>query len=277
MKRAVVLCADDYGMSEGVSRGIAELAGAGRISAASVMTGGPAWPAEAAGLRPLAGRVGIGLHLTLTWGAPLGPMPGFAPGGRLPPLGRAVRTALSGRLPVAEIEGEIARQLQAFADALGREPDFVDGHQHVHALPGIRSALLRVLARRGLAGRVWLRNPGDRPSAILARRSEVAKAAIVAALSAGFRAEAEEAGFWTNRGFSGFSSFADRDTGVDFDRSLAALGPAHLVMCHPGHVADGEVLDGVTGSRRRELAYLASPAWPELLAACGVELVPKPT
>ncbi|MGL1585768.1 hypothetical protein ACSTHB_23330, partial [Vibrio parahaemolyticus] len=80
-------------------------------------------------------------------------------------------------------------------------------HQHVHVLPGVRSALLGELAARGLAARVWLRDPGDRAAAILARPS-APKAALVCALALGFRAAATRAGFATNRGFSGFSDFA---------------------------------------------------------------------
>ena len=65
----------------------------------------------------------------------------FAPTGELPAFGRVLRGALSGRLPLAEIADEFRRQIDAFAAAMGREPDFLDGHQHVHAFPGVRHAL----------------------------------------------------------------------------------------------------------------------------------------
>ena len=92
--RHLVVCADDYGLSPGVNRAILGLAEAGRISATSCMTTGPGWPASAAALRTLDGRIGIGLHLNLTEGAPLGPMPSVAPHGGLPPLAALVRRAL---------------------------------------------------------------------------------------------------------------------------------------------------------------------------------------
>jgi predicted glycoside hydrolase/deacetylase ChbG (UPF0249 family) len=89
--------------------------------------------------------------------------------------------------------------------------------------------------------------------------------------------QAREAGFLTNRGFSGFSPFDPaRDLDRDFATYLAATGPAHLIMCHPGEVADRSGLDAVVEARRRELAYLSSPAFGRLLAATGVELVPAP-
>jgi predicted glycoside hydrolase/deacetylase ChbG (UPF0249 family) len=273
----IVLCADDYAMSAGVSRGILELARAGRISATSVMANMPGWPEHARKLADIEGRIGIGLHLTLTWGTPLGPMPRLAPAAVLPPLGRVIRAALAGAVPKAEVTGEIERQLDAFEAALGGPPDFVDGHQHVHALPGLRGPLLHVLAGRGLSRRLWLRDPADNARSILRRGVAAGKALTVAAFSAGFGREARRAGFTTNRGFSGFSPFdAGREPGADMARFLRAPGPAHLVMCHPGHVGPGETLDGIADARARELAYLASDAFPALLRARGLELVPTP-
>lgn len=275
--RRVVLCADDYAMSEGVSRGIRELAEAGRISATSVMANMPGWPDLAPALRPVAGRIGIGLHLTLTWGRPLGAMPGLAPNGDLPELGPVLKAALLGRLPLPEIEAEIERQLHAFAEAFGREPDFVDGHQHVHALPGIRTALLGVLGRRRSAGAMWLRDPTDSPFAIARRGVSVRKAMLLSMLARGFGQAAQAAGFRTNRGFSGFSGFEPgRDLGRDFAAFFTAAGPAHLVMCHPGYVDDACGLDAVVEARRRELDYLRSDAFAHLLAARGIALAPGP-
>jgi predicted glycoside hydrolase/deacetylase ChbG (UPF0249 family) len=273
----VVLCADDYAISAGVSRGILELAQAGRISATSAMSAAEGWPQLARQLDPVRERIGIGLHLTFTGLGPLGPMPRFAPQGRFPALRDVVRMAMSGRLPAAEIAAEIDRQLDAFTAVMGRAPDFVDGHQHVHALPGIRRALIAALRRRGLAGRTWLRDPADSPAAIVRRGVSVPKALAVAGLSLGFGAEARRAGFATNRGFAGFSPFDPRrHLALDFDRFFAAPGPAHLVMCHPGHVAARETLDDVVEARERELAFLASDEFAALMKRRGVRLVKEP-
>lgn len=277
MTRPVVLCADDYAISAGVSRGILALAEAGRISATSAMSVGPAWPDLAGKLAPVRERIGIGLHLTFTGLRPLGLMTRFAPNGAFPPLRDVVRMAVTGRLPGAELAAEIDRQLDAFADAMGSAPDFVDGHQHVHALPGIRGPLIAALSRRGLAGRVWLRDPADNPVSIVRRGVAVPKALAVAALGSGFGALARRAGFATNQGFAGFSAFdPGRDLAVDFARFLMAPGRAHLVMCHPGHVVAGETLDDVVEARERELAFLASDEFPALLERRGFRLVKAP-
>jgi chitin disaccharide deacetylase len=274
--KPVVLCADDFGMTEGISRAILELARQGRISATSVMPGFPAWERHAAALRELTGRVGIGLHVNLTLGRSLGTGRMLAPAGQLPPLSRLVALALSGRLPRQELEAEIERQCDAFEARLGRRPDFVDGHQHVHALPGVRGALIAVLRRRGWS--CWLRDPAERAAAIVKRRVAARKAMTVKLLSAGFGREARAAGHDTNQGFSGFSALAeDTAAGPVLEAALSHLGPRPLVMVHPGYVDDElRGLDPVQGSRESERAYLASDQFAALLLERSLALVPAP-
>ena len=233
------------------------------------MTNRPAWPEAARDLTAFRGRRDLGLHLNLTAGAPCGPMPRFAPRGAFPPIGEVVKQSLLRRLPVEEIRAEIARQIDGFAAEMGAPPDFVDGHQHVHILPGVRRWLIEDLARRGWAGTVWLRDSSDQPAAICARRVEAVKALQVYALGRGFRQEAAQAGFATNIGFSGFSSFdAGRSFATDFSAFLTRPGPRHLIMCHPGHpdAALAEI-DDVSQTRSQELAFLMSDAFPALMAA----------
>src|SRR3954464_8950671 len=114
LPRLVVLCADDFGMTDGVSRGIIELAEQRRVSATSAMTNMPAWRRNAPGLATVRDRIGIGLHLNLTVGHPLGSMPALAPHGEFPKVGDLIRMSLTRRAPVVEVRGEIERQLDAF-------------------------------------------------------------------------------------------------------------------------------------------------------------------
>jgi hypothetical protein len=276
--RKVVLCADDYGLTEGVSRGILELAEVGRISATSAMVTMPDWPRLAPALRPFRGRIGVGLHLNFTTAAPLGALPRLAPEGRLPALAGLLRAALTGGLNPQEIRAEIDRQLDAFAEADGGPPDFVDGHQHVHVLPVIRPALLEALRKRGLQGRLWLRDPSDGVRPILRREVSARKALIVKALALGFRRAATAAGFDTNEGFSGFSPF---DATIlperVFGQALLDLGPRPLVMAHPGYADESlRALDPEVDSRPQELAYLKSEAFGRLLKERGLAPVSRP-
>lgn len=251
MAKGFILCADDFAMTEGVSRSILELLGRGKLTATGAMTNRPHWRRLAPELATFAGKADLGLHLNLTCAAPLSAMSRLAPAGSLPGLKDVARAAATSGAARAEIAAEIARQLDAFEDALGRPPDFVDGHQHVHVLPGVRRALLDLLARRYPVGSIYVRDPADRAAAIRTRGVAVGKALIIAGLATGFRSAALRRQLRVNRGFSGVSPFdPQRDFGADLQRFLIRPGTAHLVMCHPGFV-DGELirLDPVTATR----------------------------
>jgi hypothetical protein len=272
----LVVCADDYALTPGVSRAIRELIAARRISATSAMTVCPYWPEEGSALAAVAGEADIGLHLTLTDHAPLSAMPELAPAGRLPPIGALVRGSLLGRLPLPEIEAEIERQLVAFMDVWKRPPSHVDGHHHVHQLPGVRGALLRVLARQGGA-RPYLRSCHEPLSRVLVRGVACQKAFAISALGTGFARAAAAQGFETNDGFSGVYDLGAGGQRLErlFARFIHHLGPRPLAMCHPGY-SDTTLaaLDPMTAQRDAELAFLAGEQWGETLAAAHVAVAP---
>ena len=275
--RNVILCADDFGLADGVSRGILELAEIGRLSATGAMTNMPGWQRAAADLKALRGRIAVGLHLNLTTGSPLGPMPQLAPTGTFPTLKDVLPKALKRQLSVEEIAGEIGRQLDAFLEVHGEPPAFVDGHQHIHVLPVIRPALLRILTERGYAGRMWLRDPSDGMAAILRRPIGRSKALIVKSLAQGFARSAHAAGLQTNKGFSGFAPLdLSAPAARVFEEAFSKLGPRPVVMCHPGYVDDDlRALDPALESRVDELEYLRSEAFEAMLKGQGIRLVPN--
>lgn len=272
----LVVCADDYALTPGVSRAIRELIAARRISATSVMTVCPWWAEEAAALSEVAGDADIGLHLTLTDQSPLSVMPTLAPEGRLPPIGALVRASLTGRLPMAEIEAEIERQLTAFVEVWKRPPAHVDGHHHVHQLPGVRRALFRVLERRQF-GRPYLRSCHEAPARVIARGVAVSKAMIISTLGLHFARSARQLGFALNSGFSGIYAMGVTSQPVDdlFECFVRHLGPCPLAMCHPGYSDSTLVaLDPVTEQRDVEQAFLAGDDWPRVLESAGVVVAP---
>lgn len=259
----IILCADDYAMTEGISRAIGELAAARRLSATSALVTSNHWPRMAPRLVVHRPHLSIGLHLDLTLGPPLGEMPRLAPERKFPSVGNLTMWALGGVLDVGEIRAEIRRQLDRFETVLGFPPDHIDGHQHVHVLPGIRRALLDEVSVRYRTLPPLVRDPSDHPRAILARRLAAPKALTVAALAVGFGWAARRRGLRTNDSFAGFSSFDERQPyDEELEQALSAPGPRHLVMCHPGH-PDAELagLDPVVGRRRMEYeALMANPA-----------------
>lgn len=275
-RKKLVVCADDYALTPGVSRAIRELIAAGRISATSVMTVAPYWADEGPALAVVAGTADIGLHLTLTDQAPLGPMPELAPAGRLPPVGALVRASLLGRLPLSEIEAEIERQLAAFVAVWRRAPAHVDGHHHVHQLPGVRTALMKALGRQ-IGPRPYLRSCHEPLTRIVTRGVARQKAAVISALGVGFRKSAAVHGFATNDGFSGIYDLSAAPHSLDalFAKFVRDIGPRPLMMCHPGY-SDTTLaaLDTMTAERDSELAFLAGDGWKEVLAAAQVAVAP---
>jgi predicted glycoside hydrolase/deacetylase ChbG (UPF0249 family) len=261
----IVLCADDYAMTEGISRAIGELAAAQRLSATSVIVTTPHWPAAAPRLAAHRGHLSIGLHLNLTLGRPLGAMPRLAPAGALPGVpGLLLRTGL-GQLGRAEIRDEIERQLDRLEAGLGFPPDHIDGHQHVHVLRGVRAVLLDIVERRYRRCPPLIRDPTDRLSATAVRSAAVHKALVVATLAQGFARAAGRRDLPVNDSFAGFSSFDERSSYADeLHAALAHPRRRHLVMCHPGHPdAELAALDPVVARRRMEYdALMREPDLP---------------
>lgn len=272
----IVICADDFGLSTAVSEGIAELIARGRLTATGAMTGLPGWRRHAAQLRSLVAEhpADVGLHFTLTGQAPITAAAGVAVDGRLPSIGTLTRAAVTRALPLAVIRDELAAQLDAFEDAWGGAPDFLDGHQHCHILPGVRSVVMEELARRYGNGsrRPWMRSCGENLTAAARRRIGFAKAATIAGFDLGLKGMAARHGLPTNDSFRGFYDFSPKyPYGAVFRAALTGGGRRILVHCHPGRVDDELIrLDPLTTPREHELAYLASEECGRDLAAAGV-------
>src|SRR5215212_2180770 len=207
--RRIWLCADDYGLADGVNRAIRDLISRGRLNATSVMVVGPSiGRAEVAALQEVAAnspRCAIGLHATLT--APFGPLTMyFRPlnGGLFLPFPAMLRSGLLRRLDPELIEDELLAQLAAFGDLFGRAPDFVDGHQHAQLFPQVRDAFLRAVKQA--APGAWVRQGGRLQP--LAKRLGSPKGLLLDVLSARFRKLATNAGIPFNPGFAGAYDFS---------------------------------------------------------------------
>src|SRR5260370_35369756 len=147
--RHIWLCADDYGISTAVNIAIRDLVVRRRLNATSALVVAPScYRSEAISLDVLnsaAPRVAIALHVALL--APFRPSSrDFAPrrDGGFMPLAATLQHAFLRRFDDDALASEIASQVKNFSRRFGRAPDFIDGHQHVHLLPQIRGAVLRV-------------------------------------------------------------------------------------------------------------------------------------
>jgi predicted glycoside hydrolase/deacetylase ChbG (UPF0249 family) len=125
--RVLIVNADDFGLSLGVNRGIIRAFEDGIVTSASLMV---RWPAAALAARYAREhpRLGLGLHLDLGEWA-------FADGDWVA-LYEVVH-----RGDAVQVRSEVGRQLAAFRDLVGRDPDHLDSHQHVHRSEPAASAL----------------------------------------------------------------------------------------------------------------------------------------
>jgi predicted glycoside hydrolase/deacetylase ChbG (UPF0249 family) len=258
MMRPIIICADDYGCSDAISRAILDLAARRRISATSCMTASPHWRDHGPWLADVRADIDIGLHITLVDEAPLTRMPNTASNGVLPGIGTLILKSYLGQLDLTEIEAEIRAQAAAFEAVMGFAPQHLDGHLHTHVLPGIRDVVLTLA--QSITPRPWVRNISERFSRILKRGVAVPKAAFLSALGAGI---ARSVSMPMNDGFSGIHDFSpDSDYARLFERFVSMAGRRHLILCHPGEPGDEVAHARVRGG---EYAFLGSAAFLESL------------
>lgn len=266
LTRRLSVCADDFGLTPAISAVIAELAWRGRLSAVSCLVTASPWRAQANRLLPLPRTVERGLHFNLTEGRPLSPAlrdlwPLF------PPLPRLLRDACLHRLPLPAIAAEWRAQWQAFVDGTGRLPDFVDGHQHVHQLAGVRGIVLEGIAAAG--GPVAVRNTGQPAGPAGALKRAVIRATGGRAL----QAELRRRGVPHNAVLLGAYDFRDADYRALVRRWLdRAPSAGGLLFCHPGGGRDAA--DPIAAAREREAAYLGGDAFLADLQEAGFSLGP---
>ena len=264
--RPLLLCADDFGLSTGIDNAIAGLVRAGRLSAFSCLSNGPAWATDAAQVAALRGPALAGLHFNLTEGRPLSPaLARHWP--QLPSLARLLVEAHLGRLPTPAVADELAAQWAAFVQASGCQPDFIDGHQHVHHLPGVRDALLGWLQRHPVPVRSTARLGG--PAGGFKRRviEHSGGRALGQALAL--------SGLPHNRLLLGAYDF--RADYRPLMQAWLAQVPSSgaLLFCHPGAASAAGPPDPIAAARQCELAYLGSAAFDQDLVAAGVVLAPR--
>jgi predicted glycoside hydrolase/deacetylase ChbG (UPF0249 family) len=259
--KRLVLCADDFGFSEGVCRGILELAQNERISAVSCLVQSPWWVEFAPALFSLpvvaGGLVSVGLEWNLTDALGSGPS-----------LKSTILASYTGKLSV-RAASTLEQQLDLFQQYAGRAPDFIAGHQHVQQLPGAREALCQTLQRR-----FGTRPPLVRNAVSLRPRS--LKAKTIASFNGNeFKALLAAHSLFTNADFEGNYDYRDDPPyGQHMQQWLARCAARGLIVCHPALPGYRVESDAIASARSREYRFLASDAFPASLSLLGVGLMP---
>jgi hopanoid biosynthesis associated protein HpnK len=283
--RNLIVNADDLGWTAGVNRGIAEAHRNGIVTSASLLANGGAF-AEAVELARDTGGLGVGVHLNLNDGPPVAPREsvpslvneaGEFEGG---PDGLLLKIATRG-LSMREVEIEWGAQISKARDA-GIEPTHLDGHKHVHMLPGLFEIALRLAKRYGIGAirvsheasslRAAL-STGERRAAVVLKQGVQARGLKLLARDA--RKQAERAGVSTADYFCGIAQTGEL-TKEGVARLLRSLpeGTTEL-MCHPGYADDAlrKTSTRLQSSRQKEVEILTDKEIRNLVASQGIRLI----
>jgi len=134
--RWLIVNADDFGLSPGVTQGILRAHQRGIVTSTSLMVRA-ANAADAALLAPAHPALSVGLHVDLAeW---------VFRNGEWMPLYRVVDTD-----DPRAVELEVRHQLETFRRLTGRAPTHLDSHQHAHRNEPVRSVLLNLARELGV-------------------------------------------------------------------------------------------------------------------------------
>ena len=285
MLRNLIVNADDLGWTAGVNRGIAEAHRNGIVTSASLLANGEAF-AGAVELARDAGGLGVGVHLNLNDGPPIAPREsvpslvndsGEFEGG---PDGLLLKIATRG-LSMREVELEWSAQISKVRDA-GIEPTHLDGHKHVHMLPGLFETALRLAKRYGIGAIRVSHEASNLRSALSTgqlRAGVVLKQGVQARglklLARDAREQAERAGVSTADYFCGIAQTGEltREGVARLLRSLPE-GTTEL-MCHPGYADEAlrKTSTRLRGTRQKEVEILTDTEIRNLVASQGIRLI----
>jgi len=282
----LIVNADDLGWTDGVNRGIVEAFRNGIVTSTSLLANGAAFAGGVAAAKSAHG-LGVGIHLNLSDGPPVADREtvtsllndeGLFAGG---PESLLLRRARRGLL-LNEVEAEWDAQIQKVRDA-GIAPTQLDGHKHVHMLPGLFEIALR-LAKRHNIGAIRVSLEASSLRAALSagnkqRTGVVLKQGVQARglklLSRDAREQAERAGIATADYFCGIAQTGELTLeGVTQLLKSLPEGTTEL-MCHPGY-ADAALQKTATrlqDSRQTELAILTNMEIRNLVASQGIRLI----
>ena len=271
----LIVTADDVGLHRGTTLGAVAAYERGVVTACSVVAVGRELHHAAELLR---GRpeLAVGAHLTLVEAAPLSPPAEVASlvtadGAFLPGFAAFVRRYATGRVRLAHVEIELRRQIEVLLGE-GLELVHLNGHQHLHVLPGILEVVLRLAGEYRIG---YVRAPVDRrPRGVHVGRSLAVGALARCGRRAGRLARAR--GMATNDATIGIAGAGHLGVAEIIELLPLVDGVTELV-CHPG-------LDGVSLAAEfrwgyeweAETAALCDPAVRSALKAAGIALARPP-
>ncbi|MDI6780755.1 MAG: ChbG/HpnK family deacetylase [bacterium] len=264
--KQLIVNADDFGLTEGINKGIIRAFAEGIVTSTSLMANGQAFE-QAISLLQDNSSLAVGVHIVLVEEVPVCPshlVPTLIDKkGRLhKKYGVFLRKILLKQISLDEVEQEIRAQIEKVLNA-GIKPSHIDSHQHLHVYPLILKIVLRLAKEYGIK---WIRTPCDyrRPCGIAQRGlAFLAKQARKRIL----KAQLQTPDFFFGAGFSGHMTEENLVEVID----KLPDGVSEL-MCHPG-VAEYDLITKYNFSWADELRVLISIETRELIQKRGIALV----
>ncbi|MBN1428723.1 MAG: ChbG/HpnK family deacetylase [Anaerolineae bacterium] len=266
MPRYLIVNADDFGHTKGVSEGILRAHRDGIVTSTSVMVNKPAAEEAIRLALEFAPRLGLGLHLNLTSGKPLLPVehiPDLVQADGVFHHPKALKLLLQ-VIDMSQVEHELRAQIERFIRIAGRAPDHLDSHHYVtYWLPSIVSMMLQIAQEQGIP----IRNPFGEGVDMEDRQDVVLEECAVRDVLRCSQTPMPDR--FLDRFYDEQTTLGDL-LNVLFD---VPEGISEL-MCHPA-IVDDDLRNSSTYSDRRadELMALAHPAPRELIAFAGIELI----
>ncbi len=259
-KFSLSICADDYGITHNVNKAIIKLISNKRLTETSCIVLTENFKKDAKKLKSFKNEIGIGLHLTLTDFKPLSKKYVLNVNGKMPSNLSLLIKCLQKKIDKKQIFDEIDLQIQNFKKYLGFDPNFIDGHHHVHQFPLIRECLIDVIKKRKLVEKIWVRNTHEKLNKIINRNVSIFKAYMISIFGKRFKNLVKKNSIKTNDGFSGIYNFSSKANFEElFIKFIKQSGKNHVLMVHPGY--SDEILsnlDSVTITRDMEYNFLLS-------------------
>jgi len=251
--KSIILCADDFGQNHEINEGILALVKKERLSGVSCMTTGPLWQEGGEALKHYLAsspskNIGVGLHFNLTFGTLFS-----RPSASLPSW--ILRTHLR-HIPKEEIKRECITQLQAFQNIMGHPPHFIDGHEHIHQLPGIGEILFSLYEEKQIPNTTYVRHCFTEKGPFALKRW------ILNGVGARqFHEKVQQRKIPHNTSFAGIYDFSpSRNYQQLFQRFCEDSASSGLIMCHPALLSQDET-DPIRNARYNEYLYLDSDSF----------------
>jgi chitin disaccharide deacetylase len=282
--KRLIVNADDFGMTEGVNRGILDSHQHGIVTSTTLLATGAAFESAVAGAREHP-RLGIGVHLNLSEGHPVSPPSKIlslvnSQGHLHLTPGKLCFAILTGRARMSEIEAELRAQITKVMNA-GIIPTHVDGHMHVHVLPGVSNAVVKVAQEFQIPAVRCPVEPTTALRATKARNESLSKRRLISlAVSANalrLRRMVQSAGLACPARFYGIfaTGYLDTQAIAQILQFLPNTADPCELMCHPGYI-DAALADtggDLQQQRETERAALTSPDTLRELSSNGISLV----